>query len=79
MKTGAKVTVYYNRVVTIENAFPNGYQAGDQIKFILTGVTNPPTTDLTGSITLKIYYTEQTSEINVYNGNELTFKAVPSA
>lgn len=78
MKSGAKVTVKYNLVVTIENAFPNGYKAGDTISFTLMGVTNPPTTDKTGNISIKIYYVEFVSEINVYNGNNLWFQASPS-
>lgn len=65
-------------MVTIENAFPQGYAQNDVIQFTLIGVKNPPTTDLTGPVTLKVYYEETTSEVNVYNGSELTFKAEPS-
>lgn len=68
----------YNRVVTIENAFPQGYTSPDTIQFELIGVKNPPTTDRTDSVSLKIYYEEDTSEVNIYNGEDLTFKAEPS-
>lgn len=63
----------YDHIVTIRNAFPNGYSQGDQLSFTLQGVTNPPTTDKTDGITVKIYYVETTSEINNYSGNNLTF------
>ncbi len=62
----------------ISNAFPNGYNAGDQIVFTLTGVRNPSTTDKTNGITIKIYYVEGVSEINEYMGNILTMQAIPS-
>ena len=75
MRVGAKVTVNYNHVVIIENGFPSGYTQGDYIEFTLNGVRNPPTTDRTAGITIKIYYEEVSSEINNYLGNELTFKA----
>lgn len=78
MKVGAKVTVSYNHVVMIQNGFPNGYSEGDYIVFTLNGVTNPPTTDETSGITIKVYYEETSSEVNVYEGNDLTFTAEPS-
>ena len=48
--------VNYGQQVIITNSFPNGYNKGDTIKFTLVGVTNPPTTQVTHSITVLIYY-----------------------
>lgn len=69
MRVNAQITVQYNHVVILENAFPQGYSAGDQISFTLIGVTNPETTAKTGGITLKFYYTEYTNEISAYTGD----------
>ncbi len=78
MKQSATILVQYDHVVTITHAFPNGYNKSDALQFTLIGITNPPTTDKTDGITVKIFYVETTSEINVYLGNNLTFQASPS-
>lgn len=72
----------FNQILTIKNAFPQGYLQGDIVSFTVVGVTNPRTTKPTHPIKIDIYYESNDGSedelIDVYDGLELIFKAEPS-
>jgi hypothetical protein len=76
----AVVEVFYNQVIVITQAFPDGYDAttAEPISFSLTGFFNPPTTKTTDPFELAIFYEEGVNEVSRYNGTELTFTAEAS-
>ena len=76
--TTAKTEVNFNRIIYIRDAFPNGMPSLQTFSFTLSDFRNPSTTQTTDSFSVKIFYTEDTNEVSLYTGNELTFTAEPS-
>jgi hypothetical protein len=72
------VTVLFNRIVYIYNAFPSGYTAGAPFTFKLKGFTNPQNSQPTDSFEVKIFYEEYTNEVSHYLGQDLVFTATAS-
>ena len=72
--------VLFNRIIYIRNAFRNGLQVPQAFDIIISGFTNPATTQATDSFHVSILYESQdtVSEISVYVGNALTVVAEPS-
>ena len=56
----------------LTNAFQTGYNQGDLIQFTISGISNPSTVGSTEPITIKIYYIEFQSDINIYDGSNMT-------
>lgn len=54
------------------NAFPAGYNQGDLIQFTISGISNPVSVGITDPILVKIFYVEFQSDINLYNGSNMT-------
>lgn len=68
MNSAAEIKVEFGSEVTLSNAFSQGYNQGDLIQFTISGIQNPAKLDITDPITVKIFYSELESDINVYSG-----------
>ena len=78
MNANAGISVDFRSNVLLTDAFPSGYNQGDIISFTIGGVKNPSTVGTTDPISVKIFYTEFQSDINFYEGTNMTLNATAS-